>query len=75
MAIYKFNPASPRVTFALPSDRKRGARPGDDIECSEEFAASINALYPGIDGAPALVLLDPPKPARKRKPRKPKAEG
>ena len=75
MAIYKFNPASPRVMFSKPSSPTKMIRAGDVVECSADFAVRVNAQNRGIDGAPALVLLDPPKPARKRKPRKPKAEG
>ena len=75
MAIYKFSPVNPGAVFSNPSSRSRSVRSGESVDCSADFAASINAAYKGIDGAPALVLLDPPKPARKRKPRKPKAEG
>jgi len=73
MANYRFNPADPRAVFASSPGGAMHST-GCVVDCSQELAATVNASYPGIDGAPALALLDPPKPTRKRR-RKPKAEG
>ncbi len=75
MANYRFNPADPRVTFATsPSGVMH--RSGCVVDCSPEFAATVNSSYPGVDGAAAMTLLDAPQPApaRKRR-RKSKAGG
>ena len=75
MANYRFDPENSRVTFAT-SPGGAMHRSGCVVACSPEFAAIINSSYSGVDGAPAMTLLDAPQPApaRKRR-RKSKAGG